>query len=160
MTLTRRAAYGALGGTGGAFALTGLRKTLARAGLVHETAPQQVVSRLEEFGLLDSVSPRLRDALAVAAHLGYGAGSGAVFGVLRRETGGLAVEAAVGAALGILIWGAGWSSWLPLLGVHRPPWKQQQPEVLLLVLDHAFFGMVWALIYLGLRDKFGNAKPR
>lgn len=156
MNPVRRAVYGALGGAGGTLALTGLRKTLARAGLVHETAPEQVVSRLEELGILDGASPRTRNFLTVAAHLAYGVGTGTVFGLLRRESGEPVEEAAVGSALGVLAWGAGWSSWLPLAGVHAPPWKQQTPKVLLPVLDHAVFGGVWALVYRRLRQSPGE----
>ncbi len=54
-------------------------------------------------------------------------------------------EAAVGAALGLLVWGAGWASWLPLAGVHRAPWSERTPKVLLPVLDHAVFGAAWGL---------------
>ena len=147
MELRRRALYGALGGLGGTIALTGLRKGLARAGLVQKTAPEQVVDRLEELGLVDDWSPEARRALAVAAHVAYGVGTGTVLGVLRRRRGGVAEEAAVGSTLGLLAWGAGWASWLPLTGVHEPPWEQETPKVLLPVLDHAFFGVVWALIY-------------
>lgn len=147
MDWRKRALYGALGGFGGTLALSGLREGFARAGLVQTTAPEQVVDRLEELGLLEGRSPELRRALIVAAHLAYGVGIGAALGVLRRRRGGVAEEAAVGSALGLLAWGAGWSSWLPLTGVHEPPWEQETPKVLLPVVDHAFFGAVWALIY-------------
>ena len=147
MGLLSRATDGALGGAGGTVALTVFRKALAQVGLVETTAPEQVVERLEELGLLDGWSPGARRLLAVAAHLGYGVGTGAAFGVLRRERGGPGEEAAVGAALGILSWGVGWASWLPLTGVHDPPWEQSSPKVLLPVVDHAFFGAVWALLY-------------
>ncbi len=150
MNLTRRAAYGALGGVGGTFALSGLRKALARVGLVEKTAPEQVVERLEELGLVDDWSPGARRLLTVAAHVAYGTGMGVALGLLRRERGGPAEEAAVGSALGLLAWGAGWATWLPLTGVHSPPWKQRTPRVLLPVLDHAAFGAVWALLYRGL----------
>ena len=53
----------------------------------------------------------------------------------------------VGSALGILAWGAGWASWLPLTGVHKAPWTQRTPRVLLPVIDHAVFGAVWGLLY-------------
>ena len=56
-------------------------------------------------------------------------------------------EASVGSALGILAWGAEWSSWLPLAGVHLPPWEQQSPKVLLPVLDHTVFGAVRGILY-------------
>jgi hypothetical protein len=154
MNLMRRAAYGALGGVGGTIALSGLRKALARAGLVQETAPEQVVERLEELDLVDDWSPGARRLLTVAAHFAYGTGMGVAFGLLRRERGGAAEEAAVGSALGILSWGVGWASWLPLTGVHSPPWKQRTPRVLLPVLDHAAFGAVWGLLYRAL-DRSG-----
>jgi len=51
----------------------------------------------------------------------------------------------VGAALALLVWGAGWASWLPLTGVHRAPWTERTPKVLLPVVDHAVFGAAWGL---------------
>jgi len=143
----RRILHGAPGGVGGTLALTALRKTLAGIGLVHTTAPEQVVDRLEDLSALEDMSPRTRLALTIAAHFAYGVGSGAAFALLRRESGDAKTEAAVGAALGVLSWGVGWSSWLPLFGVHSPPWRQQTPKVLLPVLDHAVFGAVWGLLY-------------
>jgi len=135
--------HGALGGIAGTLALTALRKTLAGMGLVHTSAPEQVVERLEDLGVLEDLSPRRRLALTIIAHFAYGVGSGAAFALLRRERGDMKTEAAVGSALGVLAWGVGWSSWLPLFGVHSPPWRQQTPKVLLPVLDHAVFGAVW-----------------
>lgn len=147
MGLTRRALYGALGGVGGTVALSGLRQGLAYAGLVQKTAPEQVVERIEELGLVGDLSLGSRRALTVAAHFAYGVGIGSSLGLLRRESGGASEEAAVGAALGLLAWGVGWATWLPLTGVHQPPWKQRSPKVLLPVIDHVFFGAVWGLIF-------------
>lgn len=147
MGLTRRMVYGALGGVGGTLMLTGLRQAQARAGLVETTAPEQVVERLEELGLMENWSPGPRRAFTMTVHLAYGVGIGAVLALLRREQEGAAVEAAVGSALGLLAWGAGWASWLPLTGVHLPPWRQRSAKVLLPVLDHAAFGAAWGLLY-------------
>ena len=151
MTTARRAFYGALGGLGGTLALTGFRKAMAGLGLVGTTAPEQVIERLEELRVLDDLSPEARRVLAAVAHLAYGVGTGTALGLLRRERGGMVEEASVGSALGILAWGAGWSSWLPLAGVHLPPWEQQNPKVLLPVLDHAVFGAVWGILYRATR---------
>jgi hypothetical protein len=142
-----RALAGAFGGAGATLVLSALREALSRMGLVFETAPIQVVERAEELGLVEGWSPRALRLLAVTAHIAYGVGTGTALGLLRRERGGAAQEAAVGAALGILVWGAGWSTWLPLTGVHSPPWEQRSPKVLLPVLDHAVFGATWGLIY-------------
>ncbi len=142
-----RALAGALSGAAGTLVLSGLREGLSRMGLVFETAPMQVVDRAEEVGLVGDLSPGSRRALTALAHLTYGVGVGMALGLLRRETGDATQEAAVGSALGLLAWGAGWSSWLPLTGVHAPPWSQQTTKVLLPVVDHAAYGAAWGLAY-------------
>jgi hypothetical protein len=162
MNVKERVLVGALSGFLGTFVLSGLRVSLNKLGMVGATAPEQVVRRVEELGLLENWSSGARRALMVAAHVGYGTGAGAVFGALRREEwggdtetseehrgeqGGAVSEAAVGAALGILSWGAGWAGWLPIAGVHPAPWTQRTPRALLPVLDHAVFGAAWGLIY-------------
>jgi hypothetical protein len=155
VSFVRQAVDGALGGFGGTLVLTGFREALARVGAVGTSAPQQVVSRLEELGLVDDWSPGARRVLVAAAHLSYGVGIGAVMGLLRRESGSKVGEAAAGAALGLLAWGAGWSAWLPLTGVDLPPWKEPTPKVLLPVLDHAVFGAAWGLLYKIVRPDRG-----
>lgn len=153
MSSMRRAVYGALGGVGGTLALSALRKVLTAADLVGATAPEQVVKKLEETGLLKGWPSVARRLLTVAAHLGYGVGIGASLGLLRRERGGGAVaEAGVGSALGLLAWAANWSAVLPLAGVHRPPWKERSLKVLLPVLDHIVYGAVWGLLYRAARS--------
>ena len=101
--------------------------------------------------MLDHLSPEARRVLAAVAHLAYGVGTGTALGLLRRECGGMVEEASVASALGILAWGAGWSSWLPPAGVHLPPWEQRSPKVLLPVLDHAVLGATWGILYRATR---------
>lgn len=151
MNFVRRAARGALGGVGGTLALSAFREVMAAAGLVGVTAPQQVIARLEEFGLLDGTSPETRRVLAAVAHLVYGVGIGAALGSLRRERGEVTEEVAVGVALGLLAWGANWTLLLPPAGVHRPPWKERTPKVLLPILDHAVYGAAWGFVYRVMR---------
>ncbi len=140
-----RAAQGAAGGIPATLALSALRSSLNSLGLVHETAPMQVVDRLTDTGFASEWPTSAKGLLTLGAHFGYGIGAGMAFGALRREKGDYATEAAVGASLGILIWGLGWAGWLPLLGVHRAPWSQTTPKALLPVLDHAVFGAVWGM---------------
>ncbi len=147
MGVKERILAGALSGAGGTLVLSGLREAWSRMGLVFETAPMQVVDRAEELGLMEGWSPRALRLLTVVAHIVYGVGTGTALSLLRRESGGAAQEAAVGSALGVLVWGAGWSSWLPLTGVHDPPWEQRSWKVLLPVLDHAVYGAAWGVIY-------------
>lgn len=124
-------------------------------GLVFDTAPMQVVDRMEEVGLVGDLSPRGRRLLVVIAHFAYGAGTGGAFGLLRKERGTAGEEATAGSALGVLAWGAGWSSWLPLAGVDKAPWTQKTPRVLLPIVDHAVFGAAWGILNLVLSRKGG-----
>jgi hypothetical protein len=87
MSSIRRATYGALSGVGGTLVLTGLRKIMAASGLVGITAPEQVIEKLEELGLLEDWSPEARRLLTGMAHLAYGVGIGTSLGLLRRERG-------------------------------------------------------------------------
>ena len=155
MDLKERAMRGAVGGAGGTLVLSGLREVFKRAGLVFDTAPVQVVDRIEELGLVGDLSPGAHRALTAVAHCAYGIGTGTVLGLLRRRSGQAAEEAAVGSALGVLVWGAGWASWLPLTGVHQAPWTQDTPKVLLPILDHAVFGAAWGLVYWALNREAG-----
>ncbi|HZY64599.1 MAG TPA: hypothetical protein VFE21_01800 [Rubrobacteraceae bacterium] len=150
-----RALAGALSGAGGTLALSGLRVVLNRFGLVFDTAPVQVIDRIEELGLVGELSPGAHRALTATAHCAYGLGTGTVLGLLRRDTSQPAEELAVGSALGVLVWGAGWASWLPLTGVHSAPWTQSTPKVLLPILDHAVFGATWGLIHWAIHQKRG-----
>ena len=147
MDAKERILAGAVGGFVGTLVLSGLREAWSRVGLVFETAPMQVVERAEELGLVNPSSKGGRRLLEAVAHVAYGLGAGMALGLLRRERAGAAEETAVGSALGILVWGAGWSSWLPMTGVHSPPWEQRSAKVLLPVLDHAVYGAAWGLVY-------------
>jgi hypothetical protein len=146
---------GALGGAGGTLVLSAVREAWKRAGLVFDTAPTQVVDRAEEVFTAEGFSPATRYALAAIAHVAYGVCTGVAFGLLRRRVRGAGAEAAVGSSLGILAWGAGWASWLPLTGVHSPPWEQRSPKVLLPVIDHAVYGAVWGSIFYALTRNRG-----
>ncbi|MDQ3363220.1 MAG: hypothetical protein M3534_16470 [Actinomycetota bacterium] len=67
---------GMLGGAGTTLILSGLREAWKRAGLVFDTAPTQVVDRVEEVFAADGFSPGTRRALAAVAHVAYGVGTG------------------------------------------------------------------------------------
>src|SRR5919112_1288107 len=54
--------------------------SLNKLGIVGATAPEQVVRRVEETGLVENWSSGAKAALMVAAHFGYGTGAGAGFG--------------------------------------------------------------------------------
>jgi hypothetical protein len=146
MSAAEKALAGAVGGAGATVVLSVLRNVLWKAGLVYKTAPMQVVERLQQADLVPD-GPVAKRAVALVAHLAYGTGAGAAFGVLRRKREGVETELAVGTTLGILLWGVGWPGWLPILGADRAPWSYDTPKALLPVLDHAVYGAVWGFLF-------------
>jgi hypothetical protein len=124
-------------------------------GVVHKTAPMQVVERMKQANPLED-RPLAKRGLALATHFAYGTAAGAAFGALRREREGPATELAVGATLGVLLWGIGWAGYCGgsvgpdsylSLGAARAPWSYNTPRALLPVLDHAVYGAVWGLLF-------------
>ena len=152
MKSAEKALAGAAGGVGGTLVLSALRSALRELGLVYETAPMQVVERLEQADLVAD-RPVAKRALALAAHLAYGTGAGSALGALRRGPDDAVTEIVVGAALGVLLWGVGWAGWLPILGADRAPWSYHNPKVLLPILDHAVYGAAWGLLFWALSRK-------
>lgn len=146
MSVAEKTLAGAAGGAGGTVVLSVLRYVLGKIGVVYQTAPMQVVERMQQADLVTD-RPVAKRAIAVAAHLTYGTAAGAAFGALRRKREGLGTELAVGATLGVLLWGIGWAGWLPILGADRAPWNYHSSKVLLPVLDHAVFGAAWGLLF-------------
>ncbi len=69
MELRERVLAGALGGAVGTLVLSGLREAWSRMGLVFDTAPMQVVDRVEELGLVGDLSTGMHRALSVVAPL-------------------------------------------------------------------------------------------
>jgi hypothetical protein len=82
-----RALAGAMSGFLATFVLSGLRMSLNKLGLVHTTAPEQVIRRLVEIGLLEGLPLRVRQAVMVVAHFSYGTAVGTTFGMLRSKRG-------------------------------------------------------------------------
>ena len=146
LNLAEKALAGAASGAGGTVVLSVLRNILWIVGVVYKTAPMQVVERMQQANLVKD-RPVAKRALALAAHLAYGTGAGAAFGALRPKREGVGTELAVGATLGVLLWGVGWAGWLPILGADRAPWSYRSPNALLPVLDHAAYGAAWGLMF-------------
>lgn len=154
MSAAEKALAGAVGGAGGTVVLSVLRYVLGKMGVLYKTAPMQVVDRMQQTHLVTD-RPIAKRTLAAVAHLAYGTGAGAAFGVLRRKREGVGTELAVGATLGVLLWGVGWAGWLPILGADRAPWSYHTPKALLPVLDHAVYGAAWGLLFWAFLRKKG-----
>ena len=130
-------AAGAVRGTVGAMAMTGLRTLAKELGVVSKTPPEAVAQEgVPE--LLRQVPPEYRGAAIELAHWSYGAAGGAVYAFLPRR---LARARLGGAAYGLAVWVGFAAAIAPLLGLTPP---RTQVERAVFVADHVLYGLVLA----------------
>lgn len=134
-------ARGALRGTLGAMAMTGLRTLTVNAGIVEQPPPQAIVR--QRLPGLRGPRVRGRGRRRVAEellHWGYGAGGGAAFAALPDS---LRRRPWAGPAYGLLVWLSFEVGIAPLLGLKQA--RQIRPaERAALAADHLLYGFVVA----------------
>lgn len=85
-----------------------------------------------------------------AAHVGYGAAGGALFGLLPRP-----LRSATGGALfGVAIWAVSYMGWIPKLGLMRRPSRDRIGRPTSMVLAHVIYGATLGATFARLH---GNA---
>jgi hypothetical protein len=93
------------------------------------------------------VPEKTRKVAARSLHLAYGMGFGALLGLLRagrRGRLGIGGALASGAALGAVVWAAGYLGWLPALGLVRPV-REQGLHTVSSLAAHLGYGVATAL---------------
>ena len=94
----------------------------------------------------DAHPPRSqRHALAVLAHVGFGAAAGALFGLLRGgrpESGRAALE---GAVFATGVWAASYAGWIPALGILPPPTRDRPGRPPSMIVAHWVYGAALGL---------------
>jgi len=122
-------------GAVGAMAMTGVRVLSTELGLVERPPPQAMV---RETGLLRAVPPERLRAAEELAHWTYGAGGGAVFGMLP---GLLRSRPWAGPLYGLGLWLGFEAAIAPVLGLRHS--QEPRPlERLAFAADHTVYGLV------------------
>jgi hypothetical protein len=105
--------------------------------LLPESARQRIPQRVETGA-----------ALLLAA--GYGLTFGALYPLLRPRGGSIIAD---GVLLGLVNWATGYLGWLPAAKLMPPLWRQNAPQVMGPMLQHALYGMVTVATYNWLRRR-------
>lgn len=130
---------GAMRGVVGAMAMTGLRQLTTGVGLLERTPPQQIISD-QMPALVRPLSEDHEEAVLEVTHCGYGALTGAAFGLLPRRA---RASRLAGPAYGIVVWLGYELAIAPALGIEVAPRRTVMSRAML-VLDHVLFGVVVA----------------
>ncbi|MBX3232172.1 MAG: hypothetical protein KIT84_19345 [Labilithrix sp.] len=150
----RRALTGAAAGILATGVMT-LEFAVAKAtGLLGEPPPKKLTRRI-----LTLVGHRPRGAelqlATAAAHVGYGAAAGALFGLLPRP----ARSVGGGVLYGLAIWAVSYAGWIPKLHLMRPPSRDRFGRPTSMALAHVVYGasLATALQKLRASKLQGNA---
>ncbi len=128
---------GATAGTVATAAMSALMLAAGRAGLMGRQPPEAIVRRA---GQLAATEPRgrLADALASAAHLAFGAGTGAAYALLP-PAGRPVVR---GVAAGTAVYAVSYAGWVPALGALPTAGDDRTPRQAAMLAAHVVYGAV------------------
>jgi hypothetical protein len=130
-------AHGALRGTIGAMAMTGLRSFTVSLGLVDEPPPRAIL-RQKSKGVFRVMPKRFRRAGQELFHWGFGAAGGAMFGLFPQK---VRMQAWAGPVWGLGIWLVFEVAVAPALGLSQAK-KLRPVDRVSLAADHLLYGLV------------------
>ena len=107
--------------------------------------PREVAEALAvKAGVSRQMSESQMQWLALAAHFGYGAFTGAIFGAIAPHR----TSAAVGAGMlfGLGVWTASYLGWMPATGVRHSPKYDLPARTGLIVASHVVWGAAAGLL--------------
>jgi hypothetical protein len=152
----RSAVAGGLAGTVATVAMSAWQVAGQLTGPYGEQPPKRLVrAAARKLGMSPRRQGTVTWAATAAAHLGFGAASGALYAiVLPRST------LARGTAFGLAVWAASYAGWIPAVGVLPPPHRDRPRRVLTMVTGHVVYGAVlggllgrWNQTSTGERDR-------
>ena len=153
--LATTALRGTIAGAMATLAMSAVMLVAGRLGLLPEQPPRTIVRRiLRRPPLVDSDGI---DALASAAHLAFGAGTGSLFALATRPLpirGAMAPFAGVVFALGL--WVGSYAGWVPAMGLLPPPDRDRPGRQAAMIGAHVAFGAALGTLVAVLRRDAGS----
>jgi hypothetical protein len=133
---------GAVGGAIGTAAMSAVMLGAQKLGLMGKQPPEAIAEAALDAGGAYRRDERMENALATLLHFGFGAGVGALFGVLRRRLPPTAPAALDGIVFASLVWFTSYEGWVPALGILPPASDDRPGRPQSMLLAHVIFGAV------------------
>jgi uncharacterized membrane protein YagU involved in acid resistance len=119
--------------------------------------PREVAEGLAvKAGVNRELSEAQIQNLALLLHFGYGAVTGAVFGLVAPRQRGAAMGA--GALFGLGVWTVSYLGWLPALGVRHSPRWDPPARTKLMIASHLVWGVAAGAAMGALRKEIGDRR--
>ena len=141
----RAALGGAVAGTVATIPMSAVMLAADRAGLMGRQPPEVIATMgLQAAGGHPSETTKRASALAV--HFGFGAGAGALFGVLYRHTESLGPPIARGIGFGLVVYTVSYAGWIPALDIMPSPPNDRPGRPSSMIAAHVVFGAALAVL--------------
>lgn len=151
------AVRGAVAGVVGGMAMTAMMKGVAPHVLPADMRPEKIAPKKfvewaeAEAGHPEALTEGQEKAAAMAAHLGYSALMGALFGLARRRADAAPIPLA-GAAFGLAVWAVSFEGWMPALGIMQRTTEKPLKQWPAPLMGHVVYGTATAAAYAALDD--------
>lgn len=130
---------GALAGAAATAPMSAVMLAADRLGLMGKQPPELITDRaLDAAGV--QPEPESGDALATAAHFGFGATAGALFGMARESLDLPLPPVAQGVGYGLLIYTVSYFGWIPAADVLPPPHRDRPGRQPSMLAAHVVYG--------------------
>ena len=145
-------------GTGAAAGLAGTAVMMAMRWFDGKYAPKTISKMKEDpaqflvhaaeraTGIAGAVPKSVEGSAALATHAGYGTLFGVLYGLSRGRRKSRSALGD-GVILGTVAYAVGHLGWLPALGLSKPVWKQDFPEIAGELLRHVAYGVATTAAY-------------
>lgn len=99
---------------------------------------------LESRAIKAPINKKVLLTITLLAHFGYGATMGTLYKPVAEKS--PLDQAANSALFSLLVWGASYLVWLPLLGISESGWKQPMHRNLMMIAAHLVWGVTMGKI--------------
>ena len=136
---------GIVAGVIGTVPMTAAMFTAQKLGLLGKMPPAKITDELLAQADIPASRPQRR-VLTTLAHLGFGAGCGAAYALLRPGRPSLRRAATEGVVFATGVWAASYAGWIPALGIMPPPEDDRPDRQISMVIAHWIFGAVTGVV--------------
>ena len=126
-------------GAAATVAMSALMFAGRRAGLLGEMPPEKITRKLLGRAGIRRPTKEEQDALSTAVHVFFGAGAGALFGLVHGRL-RPPLPALAGMAYGLLVWAFSYSGWIPALEIMSPPKRDRPGRPQTMIAAHLVYG--------------------
>lgn len=116
--------------------------------------PSEITAVAEQSSLGAALDQPSHTAVTLAAHFGYGAAAGALYGPLIARL--RLPPALAGSTFGVLVWTASYMGLLPMLGILKPATAHPPRRTALMIAAH----LVWGVTVSALFERLAGAGRR